>query len=764
MYRKRTWPYVFGILFLLTIAGVISTTYSKKQSEEPSNISSNHKPKILLQEENDITRLYGKSRYDTAIEISKQGFTRADTVVIARGDDFPDALAGTPLAYRLEAPILLTRPATLYSGVQEEIQRLGARNAVILGGTAAVSEEVENQLKKLGMMTERIAGKSRFQTAEKIAGRVGYDSEKAILTNGFNFPDALAVAPYAARNKYPILLTNTDKIPDSTLSYLLRYEEIIGIGGKLAVSDHVLHSFLFSKRISGKNRFETAQQIVKTFGNGDTGEAYFATGYHFADALTGSVLAAKQKAPLLLTGPKDIPESLFSLIKDQRLTNITLIGGEGAISSNAQNQLQNIIGDTRIQPHYFSSAENFSEGLAAVALGSSPLKWGVINKQGKFIVKPEYDEIWPYKAGRTLAVKDGKYYLLDDLGNVVTSFSGYVERINENYFIDRNRIYDRDGRNTFTEDELYEIPEEYMMRRTYDSTTKKYGYENLAGGPQIEKKYDHAMGISNGLLAVKLDGKWGFINRKDEVVIPFQFDDVHRFSEGLAFARVDKKWGWIDTSGNWVVQPTFDDVLYRGFSEGLAAVGTPTQKKYVDINGNVAIDLDISDGERFNNGYAIIRQGEKSGVIDKSGNIIVPITYTVIEDLNNGLFLTGIGYSGGCCSWGLYNNKGEKLLDAQYETIGQLSEGRVRFGNSAEGKGFIDIAGNIIIPQQYDRASEFSDGLAAVEKNGKFGFIDINGNEFLDFKFDYAGPFSEGLAVVKQNGKIYYINKSGNPF
>lgn len=101
------------------------------------------------------TRLAGKNRFETAAKISEEGFKKADTVVLAYGFNYADALAGVPLAQKLGAPILLTQTDKLPDETAAEIQRLGAKKAVILGGEGVISTSVENTLKKQGITTQR---------------------------------------------------------------------------------------------------------------------------------------------------------------------------------------------------------------------------------------------------------------------------------------------------------------------------------------------------------------------------------------------------------------------------------------------------------------------------------------------------------------------------------------------------------------------------------------------------------------------------------
>lgn len=93
--------------------------------------------------EAEVRRLRGADRIATAIAISQDAHETADTVVLARADQFPDALAGGPLAARLDAPLLLTGRDGLDARVAEEIERLGATGAVLLGGPSALSPAIE---------------------------------------------------------------------------------------------------------------------------------------------------------------------------------------------------------------------------------------------------------------------------------------------------------------------------------------------------------------------------------------------------------------------------------------------------------------------------------------------------------------------------------------------------------------------------------------------------------------------------------------------
>jgi 5'-nucleotidase / UDP-sugar diphosphatase len=278
----------------------------------------------------DSERIKGTDRYETAVEISKKGWESSDTVVLARGDSFPDALAGAPLAYKLDAPILLTGKGSLNGAVKEEIKRLGAKNVVILGGTGAVSNYVKYQLEGMGLDVERIGGENRWETAANIAARLGGSPDKAVVANGWNFPDALAVASYAARQGYPILLTDKDELPMATENALSGINHTIVAGGTAAVNADVFGELPDATRYSGIDRYATAAAIATELN--PSYRVYLANGKNFPDALAGSVLAAKENASMLLTMPDGLPDATSKALETINANDFNVLGGTNAVS------------------------------------------------------------------------------------------------------------------------------------------------------------------------------------------------------------------------------------------------------------------------------------------------------------------------------------------------------------------------------------------------------------------------------------------------
>lgn len=300
-----------------------------------------------------IRRIAGATRYATAARISRQAFPdTVETVYIATGDKFPDALAGSAAAGREGAPVLLVTRNGIPSATSQELRRLSPNRIVILGGTSAVSQRVENELEDHATATVvRLAGPSRFDTAAAISqAAFTAPTPVAYIATGGNFPDALAGAAAAIRHDAPILLTQKNQIPAATARELRRLQPgaITVLGGPSAVSGGVtgeLDQFTDGtvQRLAGTTRYETAGVISQDTVPSDVppdGRVYIATGRDFPDALTGSVLAGRNRSPVLLVpsnGP--IPTRVEAELRRLVPAEVVLLGGPNAISDELAQEI-----------------------------------------------------------------------------------------------------------------------------------------------------------------------------------------------------------------------------------------------------------------------------------------------------------------------------------------------------------------------------------------------------------------------------------------
>ena len=206
------------------------------------------------------------------------------------------------------------------------------------------------------------------------------------------------------------------------------------------------------------------------------------------------------------------------------------------------------------------------------------------------------------------------------------------------------------------------------------------------------------------LVKIKVDNKYGFIDKDGNIVIQPQFQGVSDFSENLAEIYVGGKFStaYIDRSGKIVIQPQFD--VGSKFSEGFAWVGFNKDKTEYKIGNRTYYNSGGSHSFNYDIGF-----------VDKTGKYITEPIFTFAGDFAEGLAFV-------------------KTKDAKF--------------------GFIDKTGKFAIQPKFDWADDFSEGLALVFVNGKYGFIDKTGKLVIKPAFTKAESFSEGLACVKIGGAV----------
>jgi acyl-homoserine-lactone acylase len=306
-----------------------------------------------------VDRLSGAGRVETAVAVSRDRFTaaRGGSIVLARADEYPDALAGAPLAADLDAPLLLTGRDGLHPATRQEIDRLGATRAVLLGGDAALSPQVVSDLRTAGVSSiERVAGANRFATAAEIArqlaatnpGRTAFLAEGQHADPGRGWPDALSAAPYAAHLGAPVLLATRDALPPETAAALrdLQVRETVIVGGEAAVGPAVATAVAAHgpRRLSGATRYATSAAVWAEATNRGMGaeEIWLATGRNFPDALAAGPAVAGAGASLLLVDGTHLSHSppARETLAEAAPARVRLLGGDAAISNAVEAQVR----------------------------------------------------------------------------------------------------------------------------------------------------------------------------------------------------------------------------------------------------------------------------------------------------------------------------------------------------------------------------------------------------------------------------------------
>ena len=280
--------------------------------------------------------LAGSNRHSTAVQVSQKGWSSAENVVLVNDSAIADALAATPLAEELNAPILLTGKNKLNSTTKSEIERLGAQNVYLIGGESVLSDDLSAEISG---RTYRISGSSREKTALAIAKKINELNPVktiAVVNGTTGLADAVSIASVAAEKDMAIILSN----PKSGISASKDFINSIGveksyvIGGDKAVSDYVMSSLPGAERVSGSNRNDTNANVIEKFytssslnniyvaknGSGNTGQ--------LIDALAVGVLAAKNSSPVLIVS-NSLSASQRNVVRSKEIGIVTRVGGNG---------------------------------------------------------------------------------------------------------------------------------------------------------------------------------------------------------------------------------------------------------------------------------------------------------------------------------------------------------------------------------------------------------------------------------------------------
>ena len=314
-----------------------------------------------------ITRVKGKTRYETSIAIAKQflydyGATGYPNVIIATGDNFADALAGAALSAEYAAPIILVSknvPESFENAMDfiDEFVNLEEGTAFILGGKNAVPEEVEGMLDDVGIAFERFAGKGRYDTNLMVLNKLvevgSLEAGDAIFyCDGTNWPDAAT----AAGTGVPMMLVAKDGLSQDQIDFIEAFEAPmmnVLIGGTKAVSEEVaaqlepytredeLEYFDGVWRIFGKGRGDTAVALAEAVFEEPEG-VIFAYALNYPDTIAGGLMACYMGMPILYgdNGHPDVyAASDGPYIEDLGIYFAYILGGQKLVSYEFANDL-----------------------------------------------------------------------------------------------------------------------------------------------------------------------------------------------------------------------------------------------------------------------------------------------------------------------------------------------------------------------------------------------------------------------------------------
>ncbi|HVM13705.1 MAG TPA: CHRD domain-containing protein [Egibacteraceae bacterium] len=288
-----------------------------------------------------VERLQAQDNITAAIAFSQTAFDDGASTyaLLARDDVFADSLSSGGAQGRLGAPLLLTPTNTLDNRVRTELQRLGVRTVVMLGGPNALSPDVERALRQAGFGVRRVAGPNRLATAVAIAERFFPTPDTAIVARAFGdasdevraFVDSLGAGAAAAATGQPLLLTHTTSLSAETEAYLRDnpIDSVTLVGGPRAVSEAVEEQIaalgIEVERVAGEDRYGTAAELALMQSPLGPPPLLVLVDGTDEDAWASGFPAAALQAPVLLTAGDAFPAHTVQLLMGSQTEGASLV-------------------------------------------------------------------------------------------------------------------------------------------------------------------------------------------------------------------------------------------------------------------------------------------------------------------------------------------------------------------------------------------------------------------------------------------------------
>lgn len=284
--------------------------------------------------------------------------------------------------------------------------------------------------------------------------------------------------------------------------------------------------------------------------------------------------------------------------------------------------------------------------------------------------------------------------------------------------------------------------------------------------------FDNAKDFINNLACVEINGKWGIINTKGDLVLDFIYEDLNgQQGENTYTAKLNGKYGLIDLDQNVIIDFQYDSLWVSQFNNGTFQAELNNKHGIIDKNNNIILDFKYENfqplGFKQDEKYIVAYLNDKCGILDINENIVIPFEYNNYFVLENNLLIANQGGLWGVIDlsnnpiipcrykhmnfwpednfcvetqyekWILINKNEEKICRKEFDYIIDFYEGNKLFPAMIDHKwGFIDKAGVVKIGLSYEEAAAFTDGLAPICLNDKYGMIDENENVIIPLEYD----------------------------
>ena len=331
-------------------------------------------------------------------------------------------------------------------------------------------------------------------------------------------------------------------------------------------------------------------------------------------------------------------------------------------------------------PFIYDSIINAGHNLFVV---SRQGHFGVVDTEGNWVVTPYRDSVH-ISSHHIFCQQGSEYEVMDHQGTIV--YKSYQKVFPaENGFLSKDKngqyhLYDRLA-NALTDSPYDSIislhPGIYLLQQGKD----QYLFNTLGKHLKVLKQpIEKVTGVNEGLIGVRIEGKYGFIDTKGQLRIANRYDSIQHFSEGLCAVKLIGKWGFINTEEKIVIQPLYNEV------------------------------------RPFQNGIALVQQEGKYGLITASGATILECTYDRITSKNNYFLL----HSGNLI--GIADERGRMIRSPQFTHISSIDQQTFLVSKDNQ-YGAISITGLDIIPVAYEKIIPMKDHFLAMEKSKREDWV-----------------------------------------
>ena len=345
IYAKTRWVAQYGPRMEFTAFGTNDRGWQYTSSGQINGISGNVDMSAFGNKTYSvIKRLAGSTRYDTMVSVVSEGaWSAGGTVIVASGENYPDALSASGLAGVYGATIVLTEGNKLSPQATEQIRSLRPSRIIVVGGLSVISGNVLVSLQGICSKVSRIAGATRTDTSSALYRDGGNAwGSTAIVVSAANYPDALSVSPYAYAEKAPVFLCDpVTGLTDEQRVALKNFKRVLVVGGENAVPSRFVQDLPGVIRRAGATRYETSMAVADWgLSNGLREDAIvYAAGLNFPDALTAGPLAGRNGSVLLLVDSSSNSTVSYSVKFRGKTTKAWIVGGTSAVSQMTANRI-----------------------------------------------------------------------------------------------------------------------------------------------------------------------------------------------------------------------------------------------------------------------------------------------------------------------------------------------------------------------------------------------------------------------------------------